>query len=215
MHRSLLTVALCAALGAAPVARAANLLANPGFEAGYDAWVTTGDPDLRHADPPPFEGANYAFAAANAHYTLQQDVDLIAAGVLAAAIDAGKVMVRFGGWQAGFDTQTDEGQIRLHLLGAAADELAVVALPYFHSNMTWVEQAGQATLLPGTRSVRFFFDGVRHAGSNNDAYLDAAFVEAAPVPVPTSLSLAFTSLATLVLFGRRARSAAAGKAPRA
>lgn len=205
MNRTLLPLLLLALGALQSTAQAANLLVNPGFEADYTGWVTTGGPDLRSANPAPFEGTKYAFAIANAHFTLQQDVDLLAAGFLAADIDGGTLLARFGGWQAGFETQTDEGQIRLYFLDGSDNELGLESLPYFHSNMTWTEQSGSAMLLPGTRSLRFFFDGVRHDGSNNDAYLDAAYLEVAPVPLPAGLPLALSALASLGLVAGRAR----------
>lgn len=205
MQRILPSLLLLSLSAVQPTAQAANLLVNPGFEDGYTGWVTTGSPDLRTTNPAPFEGTNYAFAIANAHYTLQQDVDLLAAGFLAADVDGGTLLAHFGGWQAGFETQTDEGQIRLYFLDDTDNELGLTSLPYFHSNMTWTEQSGSAALLPGTRSLRFFFDGVRHAGSNNDAYLDAAYLEVAPVPLPAGLPLALSALASLGLVAGRAR----------
>lgn len=212
MHRTLLATLLLMLFGIVSTSQAANLLVNAGFEDGYNAWSTTGAPDLRHADPAPFEGNNYAFSIANAHYTLQQDVSLLAAGFLAATIDSGALVAHFGGWQSGYETQSDEGQIRLLQLDGALQQLGATSLPYFHSNSTWVEQVGSVGLLPGTRTLRFFFDGLRHAGSNNDAYLDATFLEVAPVPVPGALPLGLSALVSLALLGRRARRRASGAA---
>ena len=51
------------AIGVAPLASAANLLVNPGFEAGLAGWTTSGNAAIRTADPPAFEGTNYVFGA--------------------------------------------------------------------------------------------------------------------------------------------------------
>jgi hypothetical protein len=212
MHRTLLATLMLILFGAMSSSQAANLLINPGFEDGYNSWSTTGAPDLRHSDPAPFEGNNYAFSIANSHYTLQQDVSLLAAGFLAEVIDSGALLAHFGGWQSGYETQSDEGQIRLLQLDDGLQLLDMASLPYFHSNSTWVEQSASIALLPGTRTLRFFFDGLRHAGSNNDAYLDATFLEVAPVPVPGALPLGLSALVSLALLGRRARRRASGAA---
>ncbi|MBK8958382.1 MAG: hypothetical protein IPM80_08070 [Proteobacteria bacterium] len=160
MHRTLLATLMLMLFGAMSSSQAANLLTNAGFEDGYNGWSTTGAPDLRHSDPAPFEGNNYAFSIANSHYTLQQDVSLLAAGFLAEVIDSGALLAHFGGWQSGYETQSDEGQIRLLQLDDGLQLLDMASLPYFHSNSTWVG-AGRRPAAP----LRFFFDGLRHAGS--------------------------------------------------
>lgn len=186
------------ALGLAPLASAANLLVNPGFEAGLDGWSTSGNAAIRSANPPAFEGSNYVFGASTPLFTVSQVVDLLAGGVTADDIDAGALNLRFGGYQAGFGTQTDAGQITLRLRDAQGGELAAVSTPAFFSNETWVEQLGITFLRPGTRSVSFEFVGTRRVGSNNDAYLDAAFVEVAPVPLPASLPLLAGGIGLLI-----------------
>lgn len=188
---------------AAPLATAANLLVNPGFEDGLDGWSTTGNAAIRTANPPAFEGTNYVFGASTPLFSVSQTVDLIAGGVAVNDIDDGRLQVRFGGYQAGFSTQTDAGQITLRLFDAGGGLLSTVSTPSFFSNNTWVEQLGVTPLLAGTRSVGFEFVGRRNAGSNNDAYLDAAFVEVAPVPLPAALPLFGLALAGLGLARRR------------
>ena len=196
----------CATTLAAPLAGAANLLANPGFEQGLLGWEASAETALRSLNPLPFEGDFYVFGDSTALFAVAQQVDLLADGTVNQQdIDNGVLKLVFGGYQAGFSTQTDAGQISVRLFGTGGEQLNLVSLPAFFSNNTWVEQRGETFLLPGTRTVRFEFIGTRKQGSNNDAYLDAAFLEVAPapVPLPASLPLLLTALAGLTL--RRAR----------
>lgn len=188
---------LIAGLLLAPLANAANLLVNGSFENGLDGWTTTGNAAIRTANPLAFDGTNYVFGASTPLYSVSQVVDLLAGGVNAGAIDAGALNLRFGGYQAGFSIQQDAGQITVRLLDALGTPLAAVSTPSFFSNAIWTEQAGNTLLLPGTRSVSFEFVGTRESGSNNDAYLDAAFVEVAPVPLPATLPLLAGALGVL------------------
>ena len=158
-----------------------NLLGNPGFEDDLTGWTTTGNAAIRTGGPPPHEGEKYLFGDSTPHFTAAQDVALVAAGISTAEIDAGSTQALFGGWQSGWSTQTDQGQISILFLDGTWAELASSALPFFYSNHTWVEQSGRADLPPGTRYIRYHFEGVRHAGSNNDAYLDAAYLSVSTV----------------------------------
>lgn len=188
---------LIAGLLLAPLAGAANLLSNGSFEDGLNAWAVTGNAAIRSANPLAFDGTNYVFGSNTALYSVSQVVDLLARGVNAGDIDAGTLNLRFGGYQAGFSTQTDAGQITVRLLDALGTQLTSMSTPSFFSNAIWVEQAGTTGLLPGTRSVSFEFVGTRVSGANNDAYLDAAFVEVTPVPLPATLPLLAGALCVL------------------
>lgn len=188
-------ICACAASLTAPLAGAANLLVNPGFEDGLNGWEASGGAAQRSANPLPFEGDFYVFGISTPLFAVAQEVDLLAGGTVSQqSIDDGALKLVFGGYQAGFSTQTDAGQISVRLFGASGEQLNLVSLPSFFSNHTWVEQRGETFLLPGTRKVRFEFVGTRKAGSNNDAYLDAAFVEVAPVPLPAGLPLLAVAL---------------------
>lgn len=185
------------AAGVAPYATAANLLQNAGFESGLTGWTTSGNAAIRSANPPAFEGDNYVFGDSTPLYTVSQVVDLLAAGVNANDIDTGTLNLVFGGHQAGFSTQTDAGQITVRLLDASSTALNAVSTPSFFSNAIWTERRGTTFLLPGTRHVSFEFVGTRNAGSNNDAYLDAAFIEVQPVPLPAALPLLLGGIGVL------------------
>ena len=176
----------------------ANLLVNGGFESDFTGWVTTGGAAIRIASPAPQEGSKYAYGSNTALFTLRQDVDLLAAGFTAAAIDAGSLVAEFGGWQAGYQTQTDEGKISLLMLDASGGPIGNATLAFFHSNSTWALQSGSAPIVPQTRALQFLFEGVRHEGSNDDAYLDGAFVQVSAVPLPATLPLLLPALGVLL-----------------
>ena len=154
----------------------ANLLNNPGFEDKLSDWSSTGNAAIRTGDPAPHEGLNYVFGDTTERYTVWQDVRLSDHGYSDDRIDSGNLDAHYGGWQAGWNTQTDEGQISIRFLDEALAEIDRDELPFFHSNHTWVEQSAVAGIPAGTRWIRYHFEGVRHQGSNNDAYLDEAYV---------------------------------------
>lgn len=172
----------------------ANLLLNSGFESGLTNWSSTGGAFIRTSDPVAYEGTNYIFGKNTPLYSVWQDVDLLSGGLTAAQIDAGDLDVEFGGWQSGFGPQTDSGQISVSFFNDTNDEIGKTQLLSFFSSMSWEEQFSVTNLLSGTRSIRYEFIGTRDQGSNNDAYLDAAFLniessQQSPVPVPASIWL--------------------------
>ncbi|MBL8533940.1 MAG: PEP-CTERM sorting domain-containing protein [Betaproteobacteria bacterium] len=193
-------VLACASSGAH-----ANLLVNPGFESGLTGWQTTGNVELRTAvsEPDPYEGVNYIFGLNTPSFSVRQDIDVLTSGFSADAVDSGTLEVLFGGWQAGYQTQTDEGQITVSMLDAQLAELGHLSLESFYSNSTWVEQSGVTPLLEGTRYLRYSFVGTRHSGSNTDAYLDAAYLEVRAVPEPETYALMLAGLALTVVAGKR------------
>ena len=194
LFRALMLAGIAAC--AAPLAHAANMLTNPGFEDGLNGWDTTGGAALRSADPAPFEGSFYVFGRNTLQFSVSQVVDLVVDGLVSAGeIDRGALNLVFGGHQAGFSTQRDAGQITVTLLDQGLSQLNVVSLPSFFSNGLWVEQRGETFLLPGTRLVRFDFIGTRRDGANDDAYLDAAFLDVTPAPVPLPAGLPLLALA--------------------
>ena len=195
MHIKSFAAAAVLTLGCSSAAQA-NLLTNPGFESGLSGWQTTGNVDLRTAlsDPDPFEGLNYIFGRNTAAISVWQDIDVVASGFSADAVDSGTLEVLFGGWQAGYQSQTDAGQITVSMLDKDLTEIGHVSLASFYSNNTWVEQSGVTDVLQGTRFLRYTFAGVRHTGSNTDAYLDAAYLEVRAVPEPETYALMLAGL---------------------
>ncbi len=154
-----------------------NLLSNPGFESELEGW-TTDHGAIRQGGPSPHGGANYLMGGmdgSSRSYTYQT-VDLMGAGFGRDDLDAGFLEVRFGGWQAGWQTQTDSGKIEI-IVTDGTNELARSDLGWFYSNDTWVFKEGAIPLPQGARFITYGFYAERFQGSNNDGYLDDAFLE--------------------------------------
>ena len=166
-----------------------NLLQNAGFENGLTNWTATGNAAIRTNDPLPHERSNYIFGLSTALFTVSQVVDLQVAGISATLIDSGELLAFYGGFQAGYSTQTDNGTISVRFLDAANSEISSASLAAFYSNHTWRKQAGVASIPTGTRSIVFYFRGTRNQFSNNDAYLDSAFLQVDKTPAISLLTL--------------------------
>ncbi|MCC6971017.1 MAG: hypothetical protein IT434_12435 [Phycisphaerales bacterium] len=188
--KSVLVVVSMGALACAS-ASATNVLVNPGFEDGLTSW--SGGGAIRGGDPTPHGGLAYLFGGAVSSFYTYQMLTPATMGVSEADIDAGLVEIDFGGWQAGWGTQRDEGKIEIKFLDQASATLATMDLGWFHSNHTWTERSGVTVAPAGTRFVEFGFYGLRHDGSNCDAYLDDAFV--IPQILPSGSTLAMFALA--------------------
>ncbi len=179
----------------------ANLLSNSGFEAGLTDWSSTGNATIRAGDPLAFEGTNYIYGSNTALFNIWQDVDLLGQGIQSTEIDTGNLVIDFGGWQSGWMTQQDNGQIFIRMLDVSMGNIGNVSLPSFFSNHTWVEQSGSASLLSGTRFLRFEFIGTRVSGSNNDAFLDATYLDISrSTSVPNPVTLMLLGLGLIGLF---------------
>jgi len=167
-----------------------NLLTNPGFEQQLDGWHVDGSVATRMANPEPHEGDAYIFGPNTPKFKLQQKVNLTDNGFLDASIDAGKWSLRFGGFQAGYKDQTDNGTISIVFLDSAGDEIGRESLASFYSNNTWKEQSGVVKIPGKTRSIVYEFIGVREGGgNNNDAYLDSAYLEVIKSGDPTMITV--------------------------
>ncbi|WP_372682051.1 LamG-like jellyroll fold domain-containing protein, partial [Desulfosarcina sp.] len=155
-----------------------SFLANPGFESDLADWTSNGAA-IRIADPSPHGGAKYLMGGLStvaSSYTYQT-IDLIAEGYFTASeIDQGQFTVNYGGWQAGYGTQTDEGMVEIILRDGSNNEIARHDLGWFTSNNTWVLKKGTVLLPPGTRYITYGFYALRYIGSNNDGYLDDSFL---------------------------------------
>lgn len=192
----------------------ANLISNPGFEAGLTDWTNSGA-SIRTEDPETHDGStNYIFGEAIASFTISQDIDLLSLGFSESVIDTGIQNIVFGGWQSGW-SNNDEGQISIRLFDVDMLEIGATSLSAFTSDHFWVEQSGTADLLIGTRFIQYEFTGTRigaftnnepsQPNINNDAYLDSAYlnVDFAPVPVPAAVWLFGSGLIGLIGLARR------------
>jgi hypothetical protein len=165
----------------------ANLLFNPGFESNLDGW-TTDHGAIRKASPLPHDGVNYLIGSmdnSSLSYTYQT-MDLIGAGFDPDDLDAGYLEVYFGGWQAGYQTQTDSGKIEI-IVTDGTNELLRSDLGWFYSNSTWVLKEGAVALPQGARFITYGFHSQRFQGSNNDGYLDDTFVELRTSQAPATI----------------------------
>jgi hypothetical protein len=153
-----------------------NLLVNAGFEWDLSGW-TTDHGAIRTTSPSPHGGAKYLMGGNDgsaASYTYQV-LDLVALEVDTAAIDLGALQVSYGGWQAGWSTQTDQGKIEI-IISDGEDVLDTSDLGWFYSNYTWYLKEERVPLPVGARFITYGFYARRYQGSNNDGYLDDAFL---------------------------------------
>lgn len=177
-----------------------NVLRNPGFEDGLTSWSGTGG--VRTGDPVPHGGLRYFFGGigVNEAYAFQT-LDLAAIGVTPAQVDSGFVELLYGGWQAGWQTQTDSGRIELAFLNESMTVISRVDLGWYYSNHTWAELSDSVIAPTGTRAVEYGFRAHRFQGNNNDGYLDDAYLIPSIVPAPGGLVVA--CIAGVALAGRR------------
>jgi hypothetical protein len=171
---------MIAALVLTPEARSGpldtNLLDNPGFESNLEGW-TTDHGAIRTGGPDPHGGAQYLMGSTDGaalSYT-SQTIDLIAAGFSEEELDSSTLAIHYGGYQAGWSSQTDSGKIEI-IVTDGENELLRSDLGWFYSNYTW-ELKEETLLVPvGARSITFGFHSQRTGGYNNDGYLDDAFL---------------------------------------
>lgn len=196
----------------------ANLISNPGFEIGsvgdtvITDWQSSGGAKIRNIDPEAYELENYIFGQSTPEFSVWQDIDLLSSGFSESVIDTGTQNIVFGGWQSGW-SNNDEGQISIYLFDVDMLEIGVTSLSAFTSDHLWVEQSGTADLLTGTRFIRYEFTGTRigdmtnseppKINKNNDAYLDAAYLDVVVVPVPAAVWLFGSGLIGLIGLARR------------
>lgn len=175
----------CSIVNAAPFD--INLLINPGFENNLNGW-TTDNATIRTVDPSPHSGISFLFGGNGGRSTsyTYQIVDLMTQGFLPAEIDSGNVNVHYGGWQSGWHTQRDSGKIEIIALDAGKVEISRHDLGWFYSNNTWTLKQGVQLIQANTRYIRFGFYAQRFAGSNNDGYLDDAYLKVTAPPVTTN-----------------------------
>ena len=180
-----------------------NLLDNPGFEAGLTSWVTDHGA-IRNALPLAHSGDNYLMGANDGSPTsyTYQEIDLIAEGFDSTQIDSGLLEVHYGGYQAGFDDQSDRGKIEI-LFNDGVSSLGFSDLPWVSGTWrTWHLREDTVGIPMGTRSITYGFHAERFDQFNTDGYLDDAFLQI--VPEPATLSL--LAIGTLSMFQRRKKT---------
>jgi hypothetical protein len=188
-----LAVAASLALGASatwadPVI-GSNILVNPGFEsndhatspppAGYPGWVLLGGNwERKSSGPAPAEGSYYYFAGACATAAIYQDRDLLALGYDSFRLDTGGYYVDYGGDQYTYNSWPyyDGGMIGVDQFNRYGGATGSSNLGWQYP-LSWTESHGSVRLNPGTTRVRYGFVASRAAYTNNDAYLDGAYVK--------------------------------------
>ncbi|HET6195809.1 MAG TPA: hypothetical protein VFE12_08650, partial [Acetobacteraceae bacterium] len=159
-----------------------DLLSNPGFEQGQAGWQFNGGGGVGAPGPAAADGSTYFVAGSTSLGFARQTVDLVAAGISAASIDANALDMVFGGrTRSAAELVSDTGSFTVTML--AADGTTVLGTANVAATPTsdrWALTGSQAHLLPGTRFVTYSFDAVRHTGNSDDAYLDDAFLSVIP-----------------------------------
>ncbi len=154
-----------------------NLLGNPSFESGLSGWTASPSGATQGSGPSPWDGTSYFSASVNPVTTLDQQVDLVAAGLLPADIDSKNLSLVFGGRaRSANETPVDTGTITLTFLDDGNAVVKTITTAAGNVNECW-ELIGDRTFIPvGARSVNFRYTAVRRSGTTNDVYLDGAFL---------------------------------------
>ena len=153
-----------------------NLLANASFEMGTEGWQLSPGSEVDDHDES-FHGRRRLRTGDVAFGEASQIVDLVSAGYSIAELDAGDLIVVFGGRvRSGFDPTVDVGAITLELLDASGNVSSIITSEPVAVDDRW-QLAGDHFPLPaGIRSLRWVFEATRRSGDSNDAWLDNAFL---------------------------------------
>ncbi len=156
-----------------------NQLTNPSFESGLTGWtVTPGTSNIGSIIPAAFDGLSYFKAGTSQTTTLEQSVDLIAAGFLPGSIDALQYAASFGARvRSANETPIDRGTLIVSFLDASGSTIGTsVSMPAANVSDRW-ELLGDRAYLPAlTRRIRFRYEAVLATGASNDVFIDHAFV---------------------------------------
>jgi hypothetical protein len=157
-----------------------NLLQNAGFEYISDGkiqdWITD-SATVRQSDPKPYRGKNYLIGSMGQKIThTYQVINLLQAGYTTIDLDSGSILIKYGGYQSGWKKQKDYGIIEVVCLDKNHKEIAYSRTKGFYSNHTWVRRHALMWLPKRTRYIKYTFIATRVEGTNNDAYLDDAFI---------------------------------------
>ncbi len=161
-----------------------NLLIDPGFEQGLGGWNTNPSATTRASTPAPFEGSQYFFAGGTPSGFAEQTVNLVADGISAGQIDGPGLFAVFGGRvRSAAESPPAQGLITLTFLDASHTEISQDTVKAQNVNDRW-ELVGDRLAIPvGTRFLEYRFEADRQTGTNDNSFLDGAFlrVEASAV----------------------------------
>lgn len=162
-------------LPSTPAEYGINLLTNPSAESGVTGWF--GGFTTKTSDPSPRTGSYYFFAGGNAVKTMYQTINLVEKGFYPRDLDNNYIKIFYGGYQRSYSGQGDYGRIEVAFLDTNQSELTRWIGPNISITTEW-HLTQRSQLIPeGSRYVTYFFTSVRVDGSNNDGYLDDAFVQ--------------------------------------
>ncbi len=172
-----------------PVRLDANLIGNPGAEAGagggggvirpIPAWIPTSNfsvaayPTWVSIAEAARIGGGDNFFCGGLSTSSSGASQLIDVSPLSAEIDSGSVTATLSAYLAGYSTQGDNGRVVATFqdgLGASLGEVQVG--PQAGSRQIWVFHESSASVPGGTRQIEVKMIATRTAGSNNDAYFD-------------------------------------------
>ena len=115
-----------------------NLLANPGFESSLAGWTANPSGTTQGSSPAPWDGSDYFTAGTNADTTVQQSVDLLAAGFTAAQLDSQNFVAVFGGRvRSAAESPPDIGAITLTFLAANGTAISQLTVPAQNTSDRW------------------------------------------------------------------------------
>lgn len=165
-----------------------NLLLNPGAEDGLTNWVSNGAPfaDTGSWNPGinPYEGT-YDFAGGYGGYNwLVQTVSLSNLTTITAdSIDAGRVNADVNFWaRSGF---MDGARVTLTFYDdGGTNVLGAFSTAEVVPETAWANVTNTFAVPPGSRSVDYKMEFIRHAGGDCDAYTDANSLTLTRAPEP-------------------------------
>jgi hypothetical protein len=158
-----------------------NYLKNAGFEIltsdFVSDWISTDGAATFYQDPQAHSGSYYLMGSSYKQeaYTYQT-ININTTSFTTEDVDNGKLKITFGGYQSGWSTQTDNGNIIISFKNTNDTIISTVETGAFYSNKTWTKRENTAMVPSGTRSIVYTFKALRDEGTDNDAYLDDAFV---------------------------------------
>lgn len=158
-----------------------NLVVNGGAESGIANWTaTTGVIESLNpqecAGINPYAGQKYfAVGALCVEYPFASANQVISVASFAGSIDAGNVLVNYGGYLADW-ANTDQPSFALQFLNINGTVISGTDT-IKHLTSTWTLKQNLVLVPVNTRSIRFIVMGTRFAGTDNDSYFDQLFLK--------------------------------------
>ncbi|APW66798.1 MAG: hypothetical protein CL624_14230 [Arcobacter sp.] len=153
-----------------------NMLKNPGFEIIKNNKIAYWESEgvVRSTDPRANSGKYYLMSSTNKEKAITSQV--IDVNAYQENIDKGNVIASFGGFQSGWKKQKDYGYSVLVFYDDKPSKISHTSTQPFYSNHWWTKRANVVAVPEETRFIKYGFMGIRKEGTNNDAYLDDAFL---------------------------------------